>query len=94
MLRWLLIILVVSLLLSCASTRKKANCSEIRYRLDHMQYTEDQKEWIEGEWQACMLEYDSLARLDSARYGGIYAQFRDSTEQTKDSASLAPAEQP
>ncbi|HSQ40897.1 MAG TPA: hypothetical protein VLM37_01305 [Fibrobacteraceae bacterium] len=70
--------LLTLLLVACASQRKAANCSEIQYRLDHMQYTEDQREWIEGEWHQCQTEYDSLARIDSVRYGGIYQQFFDS----------------
>jgi hypothetical protein len=72
-------ILGVLLLVGCASHRKAANCSEIRYRLDHMEYNEDQREWIEEEWRQCKVEYDSLARIDSVKYKGIYGQFADST---------------
>lgn len=76
------------LLFSCASHRKKANCSEIRYRLDHMEYNEDQREWIEEEWKLCESEYDSLSKVDQNRYQGIYSQFLDSTRDSsrKDSS--------
>lgn len=78
-------------LASCASHRKKANCTEIRYRLDHVQYTEDQRDWIEEEWKQCMFEYDSLAKLDSAQYQGIYHQFADSLHMLPDTAhKVAP----
>jgi len=82
-------ILCITLLVlaGCASHRKKANCSEIRYRLDHVQYSEDQHDWIEGEWKECMSEYDSLAKVDSVQYQGIYHQFADSLHILPDSTA-------
>lgn len=82
LLLWLLLLTTFFLAFSCASHRKKANCSEIRYRLDHVQYTEDQREWIEEEWKLCESEYDSLKKVDSKNYQGIYNQFQDSTEKS------------
>lgn len=74
------LLMVILLLSGCVSHRKQAVCSEIRYRLDHMEYNEDQREWIEEEWKTCKQEYDSLARLDSARHGDIYQQFNQSND--------------
>lgn len=78
-LKRLLLFTTCLLAFSCASHRKQANCSEIRYRLDHVQYTEDQREWIEEEWRLCESEYDSLKKVDRKKYQGIYDQFQDSS---------------
>ena len=99
--RWLPWILLVLALASCASHRKLANCEEIRYRLDHskdLEYNDDQRAWIEEEWKACMVEYDTLKEHDRINHSGIYAQFSDSTgvklsssSQASSSASLGTA---
>ena len=85
---WVLSLLILA---SCASNRKKANCTEIRYRLDHTQYTDDQRDWIEDEWKECMTEYDSLAKLDSVQFRGIYDQFKDSIQINGDTTKHKPA---
>jgi|GEM_PF-3130354 len=66
---------LILLLSACASQRKKANCSEIRYRLDHVSYDDDQRQWIEDEWSYCIAEYDSIRKVDSVKYRSIYSQF-------------------
>lgn len=88
MIRVTFFVFLAMLALSCASHRKKANCGEIRYRLDHMQYNEDQREWIEEEWRQCEAEYDSLNKTDRAKYQGIYSAFQDSSSNPKDSVSM------
>jgi len=85
---WLVTLCFIGVCLSCASHRKQANCSEIRYRLDHLQYSPEQREWIEGEWTECKYEQDSLAKIDAVKFRGIYEQFVDSSSvdsTTKDS---------
>lgn len=84
LLLWILIVSIGMVVIGCPSHRKNANCAEIRYRLDHMDYTPDQKEWIEQEWEQCKVEADSLAALDQVKYGSIYQQFS-----AQDSASNA-----
>lgn len=76
-------LLFLVLLTGCASHRKQANCEEIRYRLDHVQYEEDQRDWIEEEWKTCTLEADSLAQADRKQYQGIYQQFATDSTQEK-----------
>ncbi len=83
-------IMGVLLILGCPSHRKNANCAEIRYRLDHMEYTPDQKEWIEEEWEQCKIEADSLAAIDKVKYSGIYQQFSaQDSNLNKDSISTS-----
>ena len=62
-------------LVSCASLRQNAVCSEIRYRLDNMDYNDDQKEWIEEEWRACIAERDSLAIIDGEKYETLLEEY-------------------
>jgi hypothetical protein len=72
---WIVTFTLILLIVGCASQRKKVNCNEIRYRLDHVSYDDDQRQWIEEEWSYCMVEYDSLRKIDSVKYRGIYSQF-------------------
>lgn len=94
LLMFIVVLMGVLLITGCPSHRKKANCSEIRYRLDHIEYTEDQKEWIVQEWELCEREADSLGKVDAVKYRGIYEQFSEQDSTVKDSTakdSIAPA---
>lgn len=77
-----LVVGMLTLFISCASQRKQATCHEIKYRLDHLDYNDNQREWIQAEYEECQKEQADLAHQDSVQYRSIYEQFQtDSTQQ-------------
>lgn len=68
----LLLLSCILALGACASHRQGAVCSEIRYRLDNLDYNDDQREWIEAEWETCVAERDSLAEIDARQYETVW----------------------
>jgi len=83
-------------LVSCASQRQNAVCSEIRMRLNSMQYSAEQRVFIQEELDSCESTRQTLENKESQQYQGIYSQFAaDSSQRTSDStasnAEVTPA---
>ncbi len=86
-------ILFSLMLVSCASQRQNAVCSEIRMRLNSMQYSAEQRVFIQEELDSCESTQQALETKESQQYQGIYSQFaNDSSQRATDSAATSNPE--
>ena len=84
--KWLFILFTSFLLLSCASKRTQVSCAEIEYRLNAMNYSSDQRYFLEQELKDCrhtQKEQEKDDVITNKIKGSIYEQFNASK---KDSA--------
>ena len=76
--------LCLSALYGCAAQRKDAVCTEIRMRLNSMDYSASQRVFIQEELDSCESARSALEAQQQNQYQSIYQQF------AADSASSAP----
>ena len=75
-------------LYACAAQRKDAVCTEIRMRLNSMDYSASQRVFIQEELDSCESARRSLDAEQQNQYKSIYQQF------AADSASSGPSQAP
>lgn len=93
----ILLFAAITLLLSaCAAKRQQAVCEEIRFRLNTLDYSSDQREFIQEELDSCQSRHDSLETVQNKKYQGIYERFAADSAQspTKTDSVIQPAEVP
>ena len=78
--------LCLSGLYACAAQRKDAVCTEIRMRLNSMDYSASQRVFIQEELDSCESARRALDAEQQNQYKSIYQQF------AADSASSGPSQ--
>lgn len=77
-LNYVMIALAALALMSCASHRQGAVCSEIEYRLNTMSYSPEQRAFTEEELRQCREEQGEMAASEAATRKSIYERYASS----------------
>lgn len=80
---WLFLVLLASLLISCAGERQGLVCEEIEYRLNTQTYSPDQRAYIEEELRVCREEEAQKKGADAQSRQSIYDRFAADTTKSR-----------
>ncbi len=88
---WVFVVFTFLFLTSCASQRTRATCAETEYRLNAMNYSPDQRIFLEEELRQCRAlqkEQEKEDVLTNKVKDSIYEQFKASEQKETSADSL------